>query len=159
MRSAIVSAAAQYVLSTDWQLDGEKENFGAGTDKCNLFVHDVLTEAGASPDLPNPGRFWNGPYPPVAGQWADSNYTIRNWRMLAPNETLLPGDVAAERIDYGDASGHVMIVGNDNTLIGTGPARGNYPAGTIEQIPIRANLGDNPNTPHGPLVYRRWVAP
>ena len=161
MRAKIVRTAHQYIFSTDRLQDNPRAYFDAGKDKCNLFVYEILTEAGASPGLPNPGGGWwwnNGPYPPLAGQWADPNYTIKNWRMLSTDETPLLGDVAAERIDYrAGGTGHVMIVGEDNTFIGTGSPPGHE--GTIEQIPARTYLGSNPNTPHGPIVYRRWVAP
>jgi hypothetical protein len=134
------------VGSGAWADDVANGNYPAGSNKCNLFVYDALTAAGASPGTPNG---WINAYPPTAGQWADPNYAIPGWKVLGDGETPEPGDVVAQRIRYSDASGHVMIVGPDNHFIGTGPD------GTIENIPFRNYLGP-PDKVLSPLVFRRW---
>ena len=152
-RAAIANAAAKYVNSTDWAFNFPKGKFGKDTNKCNLFVYDVTTEAGASPGLPGG---WFGGNPPTAGQWADPNYVIPGWRVLPAATAPEPGDVAAQSIDYRDASGHVMIVGEGNTLIGTeddNHVLNGRLAGTIMQIPMPQKLGP---LPRGPIVFRRW---
>jgi hypothetical protein len=50
-----------------------------------------------------------------------------------------------------------MIVGPDNTVIGTGDSNPAQPPGTIEQIPMPKTLASSPDIPQGPLVFRRWV--
>lgn len=106
--------------------------------------------------------------PPTADQWADPKYKIPHWRVLGKEEKPKAGDVVAQQISYRDASGHVMIVGPNNTVIGTGgrgpggpnrsfgPNGDTYgPHGTIERIPMPATLGP-PGLPAGPLVFRRY---
>lgn len=146
-RVNIISTAEKLVDSTAWADQVANGRYGAGTNKCNKFVADVLTKAGASPGMPN--GFWNK-YPPTAGQWADPDYVIPGWRIVKNPQ---PGDVVAQKIPYSDASGHVMIVGRNGTVIGTGE-HGHGPHGTIEHIPMPGALGPNPG---GPMVFRRWV--
>jgi hypothetical protein len=51
-----------------------KDNFPKGSNKCNKFVYDVTTEAGARPLIK--GR------PPLAAEWATRSVKIPNWRSL-----------------------------------------------------------------------------
>ncbi len=150
IRDNIVRIAQKYVGSQVWSDGVAKEHYGPNTNKCNLFVYDVLTEAGASPGLPN--GWWNH-YPPLASQWADPGYAMPHWPILVPTAQPLPGDVIAQSIAYSDASGHVMIMAPNDYVIGTGD-RGNGPHGTIEFIPRPMALGP---APLGPERYRRWV--
>jgi hypothetical protein len=152
-RETIVSTAKNYVGSQAWADNVTRGNYPIGSNKCNLFVYDVLTESGASPGLPN-GTFRG--FPPLAGQWAEPNYVIPGWCVLAPGEAPEPGDVVAQKIGYSDASGHVMIVGPDDTVIGAGD-HGNGPNGTIEHIPMPDALTDRPSLVQGAKVFRRWV--
>jgi hypothetical protein len=151
-RSKIVQIAASNIDSRAWSYGARNGWYGKQTDKCNLFVHDILTQAGASPGTPN-GFFHV--YPPTAEQWADPNYFIPGFRVLGPNEAPEPGDVVAQKLGYSDATGHVMIIGSHHDFIGTGNS-GNGPHGTIEDIPFRDNLGPA-EIARGPLVFRRWV--
>jgi len=92
------------VGSNNWDYN----NFPHGN-KCNLFVHDILNEAGANAPTSwthNPFKW----YAIKASLWADPNYHIPNWRVLGKTEMPQPGDVIAEQIKYKDASGHVGIV-------------------------------------------------
>ena len=56
-----------------------------GKPKCNLFVYDVLNDAGEPIPLINGGK-----YPPTASQWADSNVEIGDWIVVKEPKT---GDV------------------------------------------------------------------
>jgi hypothetical protein len=157
IRQKIVEAAQKQIGSTDWDANVEKGNFGAGKNKCNLFVHEMLTDAGASPGFPNGHWYWKQ-YPPGAGQWADPSYAIPGWRVLGPDEWPQPGDVAAQPRDYSDATGHVVIVGPNNTFIGVGPPEHpeipGYPE-KIEIVPKKDIIVDPPAK--GPLLYRRYI--
>ncbi len=153
VRENIANTAEKYINSTAWITNGTRGNFGNPSNKCNLFVYEALTEAGASPGLPN-GRL--GGSPPSAGQWADPTYTIPGWRVLASDESPEPGDVVAQQIGYSDATGHVMIVGQNGTVIGTGGQNGPG-EGTIENIPMPETLTDRSNLVRGPKVFRRWI--
>jgi hypothetical protein len=109
---AIVDKARGYVGSTDWAYKTAKENFGAGKYKCNLFVYDVLTEAGAQVPLINSGRWSGERYPPVAAQWADPNLSIPGFEIV-PKDQAQPGDVVAIPHLYIPGltpTGHVGIV-------------------------------------------------
>ena len=145
----IVTIAQSRVGFTGWSNQATNGNYGPGTNKCNEFVYDTLTAAGASPGEPNG---WIHLYPPTAGQWANPSYNIPGWYVLGPGDIPQPGDVVAQQIPYSDASGHVGIVGPDGTFIGTGDSTSG-PPGTVEDIPMPVALGPNPS---GPLVYRRW---
>jgi hypothetical protein len=145
VRDNIVKTAEKYIGSQAWIDAATRRNYPAD---------EILTEAGASPGLPN-GRLWGSP--PLAGQWADPSYAIPGWEVLTPAQVPEPGDVLAQQIGYSDASGHVMIVGGDNTVIGTG-TQGNGPEGTIESIPMPKDLtNQHPCLALGPMVFRRWV--
>lgn len=156
IREKIAQIAQSLVNDQRWADKNPYEIYEPGTNKCSVFVSYVLQQAGADPGNPN---FWARQLtfvPPVAGQWGDPNYTIPGWQVLGSDETPDPGDIVAQQIAYSDATGHVMIVGEGNTFIGTGDS-GNGPHGTIEQIPARSSLASNPQIPQGPLVYRRWI--
>ena len=151
VRAKIASVALAYVGSQAWVDSVAKENYPANTNKCNLFVYDILTQAGATPGLPHGHWFWHR-YPPNAGDWANPTYDIEHWRVLRPGEKPEPGDVIAQDIAYSDATGHVMIMGQGDFVIGTGD-RGPGSPGTIEHVPRPSALGPRPL---GPEVFRRY---
>ena len=106
-RQRIADAARKHLGSTDWAFDKRKGNFPSGTNKCNKFVYDATREAGApAVVIGKDGR----PRAPLAGEWADPKTAISGWRVLGPNETPQPGDVAAWPHHYSDATGHSGIV-------------------------------------------------
>jgi len=153
IRQKIVEAAQKHIGSGDWHFDVAKGNFGPNTDKCNLFVYDMLTDAGASPGLPN-GHWWWKHYPPLAENWADPSFAIPGWRVLSSGETPQPGDVVGQRIQWPNgATGHVMIVGPNATFIGVGESE------KIESVAARmmGRIYPDPRArPGGLLVYRRY---
>jgi hypothetical protein len=151
IRQKIVDGANAQIGSTAWHIGFAKGDFPEGTNKCNLFVHEMLAGAGASPGLPNGHWYWKQ-YPPSAGQWADPSYAIPGWRVLGPDEPPQPGDVAAQPGNYSDATGHVVIVGPNNTFIGVGQST---KPEKIESIPKKDNIVTLPAK--GPLLYRRFV--
>ena len=148
----IVDRASVQIGSGDWHFNVAKGNFGPNKDKCNLFVYDMLTDAGASPGLPN-GHWWN-PYPPTAENWADPSFAIPGWRVLGSGESPQPGDVVGQRIQWENgATGHVMIVGPNATFIGVGTSE------KIESVAPKTMGGIYPDPktrPGGLLVYRRY---
>ncbi len=83
-----------------------KDNFDTNTNKCNLFVFDVIVEARAAP-YPKVSKYWLLARPPLAREWADVDLKIPGWEGV---EKPRPGDVVAEAHDYADATGHVSIV-------------------------------------------------
>jgi len=142
----IVDRASAQIGSGDWHFNVAKGNFGPNTDKCNLFVYDMLSDAGASPGLPK-GHWWK-PYPPTAENWADPSFVIPGWRVLSSGEIPQPGDVVGQRIQWPNgATGHVMIVGPNATFLGVGESE------KIESVAAKM-MGKN--QPGGLLVYRRY---
>jgi len=110
VRKQVVAAAESHLGSQAWDINRPNFPYGPGSNKCNLFVADVLNEAGVP--VPNiNGSFLGSPiYPPLAAQWADPSVDIPGWVVLDPATPPMPGDVVAEKINYRDASGHVGIV-------------------------------------------------
>jgi hypothetical protein len=103
----IVDRASAQIGSGDWHFNVAKGNFGPNTDKCNLFVYDMLSDAGASPGLPK-GHWWN-PYPPLAENWADPSFAIPGWRVLSSGEIPQPrrcGRAANTMAEWCDRSRH-----------------------------------------------------
>lgn len=108
-RKRVAKIAEKYDGRTEWAFDKRKDNFGPGTNKCNKFVYDVTKEAGAPATvIGSDGK----PRPPLASEWADPHTDIVGWRVLGPNKTPHPGDVAAYKLPGGGASfsGHSGIV-------------------------------------------------
>lgn len=164
----IADLAKSKVDSHDWDYDKEKDNFDAGTNKCNKFVYDILKAAGASPGTPNGNavkKFFGGQgSPPTASQWADPNYKIPNWEVLKPGESPQPGDVVAQKISYSDATGHVgIVVGGGQTvsqlstpteIVGQndwGFRTGSAEQGRVDQVVYRRYVPAAPSAPIPPV--------
>lgn len=157
MRDRIVKAALAKKGSHAWSYSATNGVFGPNTNKCMLFVHDVLLEAGADTGLPHGIRHKS---PPTAGDWATSGTSIPAWRPLFDFETPEPGDVVAQAGAYADATGHVMTVGpvgadGKATFIGTSDAAGVNPPGAVVQMPAKPNIVDD-DAVKGPELFRRW---
>lgn len=157
MRGRIVKAAQDKVGSVAWSFDATNGVFGPGTNKCMLFVHDVLLGAGADVGLPHGMRHKS---PPTAGDWGTAGTSIDAWRPIRDPEKPMPGDVVGQAGNYSDATGHVMTVGpigpdNNVTFIGTSDATGVDPPGKVVQIPFKANIVDA-KAVAGPEVFRHW---
>lgn len=101
-----------HIGSTEWAYTADRPP-GANTNKCNQYVYEALNEAGAAVPMMQRRRFGirRPDHPPLAGQWADSSVSISGWEVVS---TPQPGDIAAEAIEYSDASGHVGIVSTVN---------------------------------------------
>lgn len=156
VRQKIVESAQKHIGSPAWDFHLAKGTYPENTDKCNLFVYEMLTGAGATPGTPHG---WRHPSSPRAGEWADPDYAIPGWRVLGPDEPPQPGDVVAQPGDFPNgASGHVMIVGPNNTFVGVGPPE--HPEiptdpERIENIPKKDDIVAG--HAKGPLLYRRFV--
>jgi cell wall-associated NlpC family hydrolase len=153
IRDKIAQVAQSKVGSQNW-LDQPNAN------KCNIFVHDVIKEAGqVPPESPQWGLRWrmkyilgqvdSKNYPAQSRDWANPNLTLGCWQTLTiptpppgfigpvpsfPPDISGPGDIIAEAINYNDAFGHVgIVVGSRQTTSAdsTAPCSGSGPAGTI----------------------------
>ncbi len=137
-RISIDELALGYKGSTMWCFACRKGNFPKNTNKCNKFVYDVTTEAGARPLVK--GR------QPLASEWATPSVKIPNWRSLNPSETPQPGDVAAYKLPDGGTSysGHTGIITSDESS--------NISAHDDAVYPVPDQFSGNPNT-----NYRRYT--
>ncbi|KYP13483.1 MAG: hypothetical protein A1D16_12360 [Flavihumibacter sp. CACIAM 22H1] len=155
IRNSIVQIALGYENSKSWMYGVQKDNFPSETNKCNKFVYDCLVQAGADPGTPNKSGMirqllgMSDQYPPLAAQWADPNFNIPNWEILKPGETPQPGDIAAQKINYSDATGHVAIVTGVGLTTGTSTSNG-VDAVKTSDWGFRSNQ-------QGQVVYRRYT--
>ncbi|MGL4554440.1 MAG: hypothetical protein ACRC33_25030 [Gemmataceae bacterium] len=115
----IYQVARNYAQQTSrlWLNSATKGDFPAGKNKCNLFVYDVIVEAGVRPPPSVSKILWFGSRMPTAQEWSDPNVTIENWLVVSEPA---PGDVVAIGFDDNGrpgATGHVGICGGNNTTI------------------------------------------
>jgi hypothetical protein len=121
VRAKIAAAAFARRESKDWHFAVERsfegltgtETYDRGDFKCNLFVYEMLKEAGVRIELEVRESFFGvlKSHPPLAGQWADPTFRIPGFEVLkVPPDSPQPGDVAAVKKDSLDATGHVGIV-------------------------------------------------
>lgn len=158
-RVDIALTAEDYAGSTRWSfrtLDPRTLAMGypLGTNKCSLFVAQVLGWNDASAGFPNSGQF--STHPPRADQWADPNFVIPGWTPLAAGNLPEAGDVAAQGANFTDAFGHVMIVGTGNTLVGTVDGQNIEPQGVVARIPMKQDIVPV-KLRTGPILFRRFT--
>lgn len=120
--SKIVECARAKIGSQDWSPDVKRGSFESGEPKCNLFVAEVLTEAGFNVPLINHA----GPMkmifhlnlakrPPTAKQWYDGECS--NTELIQNLDNSLPGDVIT------DSSHMDIISGKQKTISASFPAK------------------------------------
>ncbi len=109
---------------------------GIGSNKCNIFVYHMATNAGASIPLDVAGS------PPRAFDWYDSKFPISGWAWLFSTDTVKPGAIVSRYMEGGSledifldwdvhiphTSAHVGILDYDGAWINAGPRNVNrYP--------------------------------
>ncbi|XP_071084242.1 uncharacterized protein [Haliotis cracherodii] len=99
--STIARTANKYIGSTKWSYASSHKT-GANTDKCNIFVAEVLEEAGATV----PQRHWLTWSPIGAGEWgnARSTYLTKDacWNRATSSRS---GDVIGDGVHVGIVTG------------------------------------------------------
>lgn len=109
--NTLVDRARSHVGSTLWAVANARAPLPKGANKCNLFVFEMVTGAGYTvPQKPHKKLYGIGAtvmLPPNAGDWANASSPYIPFGTTAAPE---PGDIAAWRHDYSDATGHVAIV-------------------------------------------------
>ncbi|MCS7062761.1 MAG: CHAP domain-containing protein [Methylacidiphilales bacterium] len=114
--------------------------------KCNIFVHDVIVEAGYPAPIVE-GR------PARAGEWYQGK--VKGWRILASTETPKPGDIAASWNSWGFLpfipSGHVGIVvaGISNGVLSPGI--------NVFQVNLETVSSSSRVNPSGIIVQNDWA--
>ncbi|MFZ3199880.1 MAG: hypothetical protein WA175_01890 [Candidatus Acidiferrales bacterium] len=139
-RARIASAARKH--------DGDTSMpYTPGHSTCNLFVQKAIAESGAPKPIVKKADGTLGA--PSAAEWANS--PIPDWRFLKPGETPQPGDVAARKENFSDATGHSGIV---TSVSKTGVVT----AMAAHQAKIGIDMSfAGPHTGGYNNVYRRYV--
>jgi RHS repeat-associated protein len=143
LRQNIVEVAKKHVGETTWSKDKAKDNIPPGGWKCSKFVYDILKEAGIDMGLPKGNWVFGGKYPYSAGDWGDPKTNIPGWEI---DNKPQPGDVAAYKENYTDASGHVGIYIGDGIGIWANDK-------IVRQDPINNQVWNTKET----IIYRRYV--
>lgn len=125
----IVRVAKAMVGRTEWAYSDSRSSFDGkisfprATNKCNLFIYDMIQKSyGSAPtytyyrggiELP----FFDKTVAALAGSWADfdnsSSDPTPGWKNVNYQNRVTavpPGSILAIRIPYSDASGHVSII-------------------------------------------------
>lgn len=150
----VASTSRKYVGSKDWSIDVVRGDYGKGTNKCNLFVFEVLNEAGTSVSKIERTRGWgildSQYHPPLAGQWANKSYSIPGWVVVDKPQ---PGDIVAQQINYSDASGHCGIV---TEVAADGSTGLSVSDSSITETIVENDWGFRADQ-KGKVVFRRYV--
>jgi hypothetical protein len=148
-RRQINNIAVGYQGSKAWAMDAKKDDFGKGTNKCNQFVYDVVTEAGAGGDA-----IEKGGWPPQAAAWANPKIDIANWRPLDKGESLQPGDVAAFKLSGGGTafSGHSGII-----ILDSAGGLAAQSAHDNAVFATKGQFGENREKTPQPVTFRRYT--
>ena len=151
VRAMIVAAALQNKGSEKWLRGKTVGNFGPKTNKCNKFVADNCNSTGLGTIVPDIHTTHNGhKYPPTARDWADPSVNIPGWVVVTNPQ---PGDVAAQKHFYIDATGHCAIV------VRVGGSYGGLTVGTdsyFNDTIVQTDWGFRPDQ-KGKVVFRRYI--
>ena len=153
-RSDIDLLAQSYDGSTAWNFYKRKSPFPANSNKCNLFVYDVTTEAGAEPRIPGRSKW---PMP-TASEWANPKVKIPNWRILRDDEASQPGNVAAYNLDPDPRAWAAPYTGHSG-IITSGPSGCdclNSGSAHDDKVGSSGTQFLTDPTPH-PIRYRRFT--
>ena len=101
----ILKIAKSLIDSNAWAKNQDTGKFPAGTNKCNLFVEDVLRTAGSNVPIMSTGPISGVEYGPTVEQWAAGE--VPGYEIVDDPQS---GDIAAIATWYWDATGHVGIV-------------------------------------------------
>ncbi len=140
-RAAIADAARKH--------DGDTSMpYTPGHPTCNLFVQKAVAESGAPKPVVRKADGTIGA--PSAAEWANS--PVPGWRFLEPGEIPQPGDVAARKENFADATGHsgiVVSVSKDGVVT----------AMAAHQSAIGKDMSFQPGSQKSPNnnVYRRYT--
>lgn len=111
-KNPLVEHARSFSGNDNWAYDKARPPFPRDTNKCNLFVYEMMTGAGyVVPQKPHKKLYGLGPtvmLPPNAGDWASPSNTLLAKFPVVPSPE--PGDIIAWSHAYSDATGHVGIV-------------------------------------------------
>lgn len=98
----VLKIAYQYMNSNEWAKYDQRGIFRFGVPKCNIYVYEVLTAAGAHvPRMGGElGKATDGRYgyPPLAADWFAKDKEIRGWSIVSDP---LPGDVVSNGVHVG----------------------------------------------------------
>jgi RHS repeat-associated protein len=156
----IAQVAQDKVDHTEYEQAKSKDNYKAGTNKCNQLCADVVQESGASrPKVPRSGILgWLGfTRDPTAHELADPNVHIAGWSSPMSVSSAKPGDIIAQAHGaYGHAGVVVWWNGKLQTVSVNSTTK---PAGIVSRndwgFRRRGENGEGPKDPAP--VLRRYV--
>jgi hypothetical protein len=127
--------------------------FRAESNKCNVFVYDVLTAIGVNVAMIEHGSSKYVPgyskvSPPTAGEWADETRLLNSWNA---EKSPLPGDVGAYAVNYTDASGHVGFILTQGVCISAG-----WDKIEVNDVGFRIASGNAARGDHDFSIFRRY---
>jgi hypothetical protein len=100
--------AAKAIGATDYAVAVKNGDFEVNTNKCNLFVNDIVEKAGAK--FPKRKNFWGNESGPVAaGTLGDPRIRLPGLKVVADADKAIGDVVAWKRTDFSDATGHTAI--------------------------------------------------
>ncbi len=152
-QKSIAQVAKSKVGSRDYLQAKSKDNYKAGTNKCNQLCADSVQQSGRPrPKVPRSGILgWLGlTRDPTAHEWADPHVHIPGWSDPRPSSQAQPNDVIAQ--EHGDWGHSGIVVGPGQTVSVNSTTN---PAGIVTENnwgfrPTGQN-GEGPNDP-APVV-------
>lgn len=127
----VVDQAKQWEGRDTWAYEALEWPYPPGTNKCNLFVYDVLCSATTCPPKVENPKWWAPNRPPLAGEWGDRGVSVPGFQLVDGHPR--PGDVIAEKAGGPGFSGHVGIVVEFDPKTGRGrTASVNSKTGKVE---------------------------
>lgn len=164
MPRRILMEALSHRGSTEWAGNKVKHSlphptlkksveFRAESNKCNVFVYDVLTAIGVNVAMIEHGSSkyipgYSKVSPPTAGEWADEDRLLNSWNA---EKSPLPGDVGAYAVNYSDASGHVGFVLTQGVCISAG-----WDKIEVNDVGFRIASGNAARGDHDFTIFRRY---
>lgn len=160
-RARVAAEAFNNRFSEEWNkkalrvYEGQRgsEYYGPGDYKCNLFVYEMMKQAGARVELELRENKIGVQiaYPPLARHWADPSFAIPGFEVLTvPPDVPQPGDVAAIKNVSFSASGHVGIV------VGPPQSASNMTVSARADGAVHNDWGFRDEN-KGQVVFRRYV--
>jgi RHS repeat-associated protein len=159
-QQSIATAADSKVGTTTYLQGRSKDNYKAGSNKCNQLVADSVEESGRErPKVRRSGilGLLGLTRDPTAHEWADPNVRIPGWSKPAPVASAAPSDVIAQQHGQFGHAGVVVMTSDGLRTVSVNSTTN--PAGIVTRNDwgFRAS-GQNGEGAHDPgVMVRRYV--
>jgi RHS repeat-associated protein len=120
--------AAKAIGDTDYAYAVKKGDFDVKTNKCNLFVNDIVEKTGTK--FPKRTNFFGRESGPVtAGTLGDAKTKLSGLKIMADKDKAIGDVVSWKRTDFSDATGHTAIYAGTVGIIAKDKTVYRYPDG------------------------------